>query len=708
VTTTGAQSYDEPVVLSTNDILTGSTISFGSTVDGAFGLTAAATVTTFEGTVGSGTALTSLTVTHTADLNGGSVTTTGAQTYDGPVVLSTNDLLTGSAITFGSTVDGAFGLTAAAAVTTFEGSVGSGTALTSLTVTHTADLNGGSVTTTGAQSYDGPVTLSADATLASTAGNIAFASTIDGAHLLSATASAGTVSVTGDIGGVSALTGITIDGHNGVSLTSVHTNGAQSYTSAQTITLSGLYDTGNASFTANGAVELASATTFNPGSGSLSVSGALAGSVNLTMLGSGVDTFASINLDNSGTIDLSGKTGGSFTVDGITDAAALLTGTNAYSLALLGGGTIGDPTLGNTGGDTLAGSFVFPGGLTVPSTLTLTLGGATELNEETSGITLGTVNQGGNIFIVVADSVSLNGPWNGTGPRGITPFSNLPINLNNGSSGWALTDAELQILADPPSFVVIGGGTAITAEVLDIVGGKPIFVPPSPPGPINVGTFTFDAPLILIGSSIVLDGTLSKTSGGVGFITPGSVGGPGSLDLGPGTGILAIAAASADLNGTVNGTSGKGAASDVTLIVPPGTGPYLINGACFAGCGGTINTSLLGSLILFSNLLDLSQGGLAGGLGGDLGGGTGGLGGISPSGGPGSGDNAPTDAAVDVLSGPLNAPPPSQAVPRLQGYYISLLGGMLSVWQDAPGTQGSGKNPEENTDYSGWGNEADW
>src|SRR5439155_22281439 len=148
-----------------------------------------------------------------------------------------------------------------------------------------------------------------------------------------------------------------------------------------------------------------------------------------------------------------------------------------------------------------------------------------ELNEETSGITLGTVDQGNNIFIVVADSVSLNGPWNGTGPRGITPFSNLPISLNDGPNGWVLTDAELQILADPPSFVVIGGGTAITQEVLDIAQGKPIFVPNSAPGPVDVGTFTFNAPLILIGSSIVLDGTFSQTSGGVGFIPPGSVGG---------------------------------------------------------------------------------------------------------------------------------------------------------------------------------------
>src|SRR4029077_3160526 len=145
----------------------------------------------------------------------------------------------------------------------------------------------------------------------------------------------------------------------------------------------------------------------------------------------------------------------------------------------------------------------------------------------------------------------------------------------------------LQILADPPSFVVIGAGTAIGQEIQDIGGSNTAFVPNSAPGPINVGTFTFNAPLYLIGSSVVLDGTLSKTTGGVGFITPGSISGPGSLDLGPGTGILAIAASSADLNGTVNGTGGSAAAGETQLVGSQGTGPYLINGVCFGGasCG---------------------------------------------------------------------------------------------------------------------------
>src|SRR5204862_449081 len=194
-----------------NALLTASAITFLSTVDGAFGLTATATgLTTFDGAVGSSVALSSLTVTNGADLNGGSVATTGAQNYDGPVTLSANALLTASAITFLSTVDGAFGLTATATgLTTFDGAVGSGTKLASLTVTNGAHLNGGSVATTGAQNYDGPVTLSANDTLISGSGSIAFASTVDGAHALSVSASSGSIGFGGLIGGASPLASLT-------------------------------------------------------------------------------------------------------------------------------------------------------------------------------------------------------------------------------------------------------------------------------------------------------------------------------------------------------------------------------------------------------------------------------------------------------------------------------------------------------------------
>src|SRR4029077_11855838 len=238
VATTGAQNYDGPVVLTANELLTASTITFQKAVDGTFGLTAAAGLTTFDGAVGLGSALASLTVTSTADLNGGSVTTSGTQNYDGPVVLTSDALLTGTAITFLSTVDGAHGLTATATgLTTFDGAVGTGTPLASLTVTNAADINGGSVAPTGGQNYDGAVTLSASALL--TAGSIVFHDKVDGGFGLTATATALT-SFDGAVGSSTPLASLTVT--NGADLNggSVTTTGAQNYDGAVTLSASAL------------------------------------------------------------------------------------------------------------------------------------------------------------------------------------------------------------------------------------------------------------------------------------------------------------------------------------------------------------------------------------------------------------------------------------------------------------------------------------
>src|SRR5262249_58901507 len=67
------------------------------------------------------------------------------------------------------------------------GAVGGTTDLTSLTTdaAGSTDLNGGIVKTTGAQTYNDAVTLSAATTLTSTgAGNVGFAKTVDGAFSL--------------------------------------------------------------------------------------------------------------------------------------------------------------------------------------------------------------------------------------------------------------------------------------------------------------------------------------------------------------------------------------------------------------------------------------------------------------------------------------------------------------------------------------------
>ena len=161
VTTTGPQSYGDAVTIANNPILSGSDITFNTTVDGSSDLTANAVSgnLTFNGAVGSTNALGKLTANSTgitafnktvnaASLttdSGGTtklndkVTTTGPQSYLDAVTIANNPILSGSDITFNTTVDGSSDLTANAVSgnLTFNGAVGATSALGKLTANST-------------------------------------------------------------------------------------------------------------------------------------------------------------------------------------------------------------------------------------------------------------------------------------------------------------------------------------------------------------------------------------------------------------------------------------------------------------------------------------------------------------------------------------------------------------------------------------------
>ncbi len=141
MTTTGAQTYGGAVTLSSDDDLTGTTVTFGSTVGGAHGLTV-----TGNGVFEGGVDIASLDVTGTADLNGGTVTTSGTQTYTGAVVLGTSANLAGGAIDFASRNGGTVGgqsLTLIGATITIGNNIGANTALNGVT------LSGGNIFLSG-------------------------------------------------------------------------------------------------------------------------------------------------------------------------------------------------------------------------------------------------------------------------------------------------------------------------------------------------------------------------------------------------------------------------------------------------------------------------------------------------------------------------------------------------------------------------------
>jgi len=182
--TTGAQAYNDAVTLNVDAVLAGSAVGFNGSLNGARTLTVNASgATSFGGVVGGTTALTALTTDAAGSTSlGANVNTTGVQTYNDAVTLTGNATLVASAVTFNSSVDGARALTInTPGATTFGGAVGGTTALSSLTTDAAGTTSlGGNVSTAGAQTYNDPLTLSADAVLSGSA--VAFSGSINGAH----------------------------------------------------------------------------------------------------------------------------------------------------------------------------------------------------------------------------------------------------------------------------------------------------------------------------------------------------------------------------------------------------------------------------------------------------------------------------------------------------------------------------------------------
>src|SRR5205807_7066238 len=118
--------------------------------------------------------------------------------------------------------------------TTFGGGVRATTSLTSITAdaAGTTALNGGGVTTTGAQTFNDPVTLGANTTNSSTgSGNATFASTVNGAFGLTVS-TGGTTTFDGAVGPTTPPTSVHVTGPTKVATAAVTTSGAQSYDGA--------------------------------------------------------------------------------------------------------------------------------------------------------------------------------------------------------------------------------------------------------------------------------------------------------------------------------------------------------------------------------------------------------------------------------------------------------------------------------------------
>ena len=215
VTTFYNQTYNGPVNAQVDTVLRASdgNLIFNGPVNAAFSLTTHSTGDTyFNGPVFVGNSLTSNASFGAINLQGGSIISGGDQTYSNrPLKLGADTSLTSlyGNLNFNGTVDGAHALTTHSAWNTnFNQAVGGATPLASLTsniiTPGQADIiggpghiniNGGSLITSGDQTYNGPVYAQPDTVLSSNSGNLNFNGPMNAGNSLTTNSAENTTSM---------------------------------------------------------------------------------------------------------------------------------------------------------------------------------------------------------------------------------------------------------------------------------------------------------------------------------------------------------------------------------------------------------------------------------------------------------------------------------------------------------------------------------
>ena len=556
IVTSGAQTYAGPASLVADSTLTGASVSFGSTVDGASALTVNAVATSFAGSVGGTTALTSLTTNAAGTTQlGGNVTTSGAQVYNDALLLNGNAVLSGSTLNFAGSVDGARTLAINGSTgVTLGGPIGAGTALAGLSVDGPLQLRAGSVTTTGAQSYAGATILGADTTLS--APSIAFGGTVDGGFAL-ATQSAGPTSFVGAVGATTALASLTAGGGGAVQLSSpsVDTTGAQSYSGA--LQLSGSSRLSGSALTfagpVSGAADLTLQANAFTGGASIAGTGVLTIAPFDPTLSIGVAGGAGSLQVSQATLD--GATGFSGHVIGRTDGSGTLTAGNLLLRA--------NTTLQSATGD------LNVGGVDGAFSLALNSGGTTRI--------AGPVGAATPLTSLTTDNNAAAADWNGTSGERTT------FDAADGTGAARVITSGAQTYNDPVTATVpvsFSGGAITATQTANrfdgVVSANAISLDLHNSADLRLGTLT-----LVNGGSLETDGVLHVTgavqlNGGVLTLTSNAT--PTSIDLTDpeyagktvAFGFVPIKEGSPTIVQDAGGTIGTAAGSMLVLRAPAG------------------------------------------------------------------------------------------------------------------------------------------
>jgi hypothetical protein len=468
-------------------------ILFGGTIDTSAASATASSLTlnsnattTLGGAVGTTRALSSLATDAGAPgslgsvvINGGSVTTTGSQIYGEAVKLGLNTTFTSTAaagagggvgasagnITFDSTIDTSDASVVARslninsnATTTFGGAVGATRALSSLitdtTLAGPIFLRGGSITTTGAQSFGGAMRLNNDTIIQAGAGHVTFHGSIDtDANALADASldvnSSGITTFNAAVGSNRTLSTLTTDAAGTVRMNAatVNTRGTQTYLDA---------------------MRIAQNTTLHSQTGTLNAVRIADAGQNFDVTLHSATALLLKDLDIGGKLQVTTKSGG---VSQLPNTSLQVGGTSTFTADT---GTDQDAALSNTGNrllgmltlDTLAGGSWRD--VSVATTTALTLAplqssGAVNLQTLGAALTTDTIAASGNLTIDTRNSQGVGGA---TSLGAAVVSGNMAIQTGGGSV--AQTG---QMVVTGNTAIAAGTGVITLDNVLNNFGG---------------------------------------------------------------------------------------------------------------------------------------------------------------------------------------------------------------------------------------------
>ncbi len=493
----------------------------------------------------------------------GNITSGLHQTYNSNVVLGTD--ITASAgptgnVIFSGFIDGiaigAQSLTVNASLTIFNAGIGGGKALSSLTTTDPVGLTSlsGTITTTGAQTYNGNVQLNNNTTINGL--GVTFAKTISGAKTLLVNDSGTTVFG----GGVSGVASLTTDAAGSTNFLSGG-NATGAITLNDNATLSGNFSSNG--FSVGGTTVLTGATDLtSPGGGAVTFTGTVDGTHQLTVNTSGATIFGSVVGATTPLLRLITNAGGTSSSVGVTTTAqtdfndsTTLNGTYTNTDFFTAGTTTlaGTATTINAGAGNVTFTGFIDGTLVGAQSLDINSSGATKflsgfgggkalasLNTDAGGTSssVGGTTTGITRFL---ENTTLTGAYNNAGLTvgGTTTLAGTATTVNAGAGAIIFngtvdaTTAGIQSLTanstGATTFGGIVGGTVKPATLTTNAGGTLTLTGVSTTGSQSYGEttgasltgvfntsgapFNINAPVTLLGDTTINAGAGSVTFG---------------------------------------------------------------------------------------------------------------------------------------------------------------------------------------------------